>query len=365
MTVTTPPQPQPQVTCPICLERIVWVEDQLLEWVSTEARYQQIDLTTIGNPQRRAFARSRCYVKCPNPAKDTEDHYLPTSYVDYGPPLVVGLVGRPRSSKTHLLVAMIHQLLQGEAGKFRVLARTVDEVRHASFQRSHIDPFLQGQVLEGTAEGTARYTEWLLVETPAGRRPLIFFDVAGEDFANEGEHGRNARFLFNASCLLVVEDVTKIVPIGAGNAAIAGPRAGGRNEWIDGAISRLEHVRDMKTLPVAVALAKSDQLRYQYPIDNWLRRIDNGPYPNLRDFLEESRDAYAWLEEHDVAFLLSLCDKFRRCTLHFVSATGMAADGDSESYPRGVNPMRVLQPLLALLAMTGGFGPAAEREVGM
>jgi hypothetical protein len=42
---------------------------------------------------------------------------------------------------------------------------------------------------------------------------------------------------------------------------------------------------------------------------------------------------------------------FQHCTMHVVSATGVAVA--DERYPRGVRPTRVLRPLVTLLATLG------------
>jgi hypothetical protein len=60
--------------------------------------------------------------------------------------------------------------------------------------------------------------------------------------------------------------------------------------------------------------------------------------------------------------MTSLYARFDRCTLHFVSATGVAArDG---TYPGGTQPARVLQPLIALLAMAGVLTGSDADRVG-
>jgi hypothetical protein len=193
--VNTTPAPR-QVICPTCLDRFPWDESELLEYSVKEGRYQPIDLTGISNPVKRRDIRSRCYVRCPNPSKDAgESHYLPVTYVDYEDPLFVALAGRPRSGKTHLLVALVNQLVNGSASVCGLSATAVDTRLHADFKRRLLTPFRRGEQLPGTGDELGRYAAWLLIETPQSRRPVVFFDVAGEDFRNVGERGRNTRFL--------------------------------------------------------------------------------------------------------------------------------------------------------------------------
>jgi len=81
------------------------------------------------------------------------------------------------------------------------------------------------------------------------------------------------------------------------------------------------------------------------------------------EFLRESADVYSYLEEHDAAVLTEPYRVCKKATLHVASPTGGAQEGEDKGskYPRGVTPLRVLRPLVAMLAMTGVLtGPQAE-----
>lgn len=361
--MNTTPAPR-QVICPTCLDRFPWDESELLEYSVKEGRYQPIDLAGISNPVKRRDLRSRCYVRCPNPSKDAgESHYLPVTYVDYEDPLFVALAGRPRSGKTHLLVALVNHLVNGSASVCGLSATAVDTRLHAHFKRRLLTPFRRGDQLPGTGDELGRYAAWLLIETPRSRRPVVFFDVAGEDFRHVGERGRNTRFLLNAGALMFIEDATHVVPESAEQQDIEmEPTLGGGNEWINEALARLDQVNGQgKSLPAAVVLTKCDRLRYLPPVDRWLREDCDGRL-SARSFLEESRDVYAVLHRSQATAMTSLYARFDRCTLHFVSATGVAArDG---TYPGGTQPARVLQPLIALLAMAGVLTGSDADRVG-
>jgi hypothetical protein len=57
--------------------------------------------------------------------------------------------------------------------------------------------------------------------------------------------------------------------------------------------------------------------------------------------------------------------EFDKATLHVTSPTGGVGDSEEGVYPRGVKPLRVVPPLLAMLAMTGILtGPEAD-QVGV
>lgn len=356
-----------QVTCPTCLDVFPWDESELLDYKPREARYVPVTLPAGAHPEKLRDLRSRLYVRCPNPSQDSPDHYLPVGYADYPDPLVVALVGRPLSGKTHLVVAMIRALL-GSAAAVRagLSAHALDYYQHETFKRDFLDPFERGTKLAGTRNEQGNYLAWLVVECGAVRRPLVFFDVAGEDFRNPRDNGRSTRFLVNAGALLFVEDTAHVIRSAAEERDLAedpslrAPVGGAGNEFVQEAVSRLPD--GGRNLPAAVALTKSDRLRYLPPVDRWLRH-DPDARLSAEQVLAESRDVYALLHSANADAVLRLYHEFTRCTLHFVSATGGAVGADGR-FDAGVRPQRVLLPLLALLAMTGVLRGADAEQVG-
>ncbi|MBB5959582.1 hypothetical protein FHS29_006203 [Saccharothrix tamanrassetensis] len=342
------------VTCPTCQDRYPWAEGELLRWSPRDGRFTPVTLVDTANAVKLADLRAGCYVRCPNPSNDTPPHYIPVVYGNCPPPVIIGMVGRPRVGKTHLLAMMVHELLAGRAGGVGLTARPGDTVQHADFKRNKIAPLLRGERLAGTVENLVSYADFLLVDSPSGQRPVIFFDIAGEDFRRAGEGGPSSRFLLNTNALLFVEDVDHVVGRGAST-----------NEWVDDALGRLGVVPQLRQVPAAIALTKADQLRYVHPVDRWLRAPDASGPLRAEDFTAESRDVYAVLDKYGAHFVRDLFDRFARCTLHFVSATGVAVDEESGTYPRGTRPMRVLRPLFALLAMTGVLGGPEALRVGL
>ncbi|MEV0678897.1 hypothetical protein AB0I60_20505 [Actinosynnema sp. NPDC050436] len=358
-----PVGPDPaRALCPICLDYFPWREDPLYERVveASGARWEPVNLSGINNAVKRADRRARCYVKCTNPSRDgTPEHYLPVSHRGHGEPVVIGLVGRGKSGKTHLLVAMLLEALRGDLSAHGLSFEPADEFRHLLFKQS-IDQFLRGKKLDSTKDRVHDFAAYFLVRTPDGRaRPLIFFDVAGEDFMTPGLGGRNARFLLGATALMFVDDPEHTVPARRPD-AIDGPAA--QNDAFNTAVARLRSRGDIRKVPVAVVITKADELRYEHPVDRWFRRDDASEPLSAAGFRAESRDVFALLHHHGAQPVLEVFEQFDRGTLHVVSATGTPVD--QGVYPRGVRPVRVLRPLLALLAMTGVVeGPEAS-EVG-
>ena len=356
-----PPHPSRHtVLCPECLDYITWQETPLYERMVREGRWREVSLAHINNPTKQADRRSVCYIKCPNPSRDTPEHYLPVIYRDHGKPIIVGLIGSRKSGKTHLLAAMIHEALRGGLNRYGITVEPADELRHKDFQRQ-IERLLSGLQLSGTTENITTFAEMLLVRSRNGNRPLVFFDVAGEDFTNT-DSGRRARFLLGATSLMFIEDVAEpIAALQSIDDAKTEQYAG--NPYFTAALARIRNRPDAPDLPAVIVLTKSDQLRYQYPIDGWLRREAGTHGLSAAEFLAESKDVYAFLAQYGADATLSVYDQFTKCTLHFVSATGISSD-DGGTYPRGIRPARVLQPLVALLAMGGVLEGVEARQVG-
>ncbi|GAA3868939.1 hypothetical protein GCM10022243_38170 [Saccharothrix violaceirubra] len=358
MTTSSPP-PQPALLCPICLDFIGWPEPPLFQRVddSEASRWEEVDLSGINNEVKYADARRRCYVRCPNPSFDTGEHFLPVSHRDHGDPIIIGLVGRGQSGKTHLLVAMMSEALRAGLAPFGLELEPADEFRNLRFMRN-VEKLAAGDRLDGTRGSIQDFAAYYVVRTRSGTsRPLVFFDVAGEDFMSHGNQGRNARFLLGATALMFVEDPEHAVPDWYPDHRSPDTQ---QNQAFAVALSRLRSRGDIRRIPVAVVVTKADELRYTHPVDRWLRRYDTGP-DSLTAFREESRDVYAFLHHYGAHPLLDVYDRFDRGTLHVVSATGSRADGNG--YPR-VRPMRVLRPLVALLAMVGVVEDPAADGVG-
>ncbi|WP_436501082.1 TRAFAC clade GTPase domain-containing protein [Actinokineospora sp. HUAS TT18] len=356
------------VLCPICLDNIEWpntlyqreLRDGKLVW-------DELDLTGHTNPTKQEYLRTLAFVRCPNPSGDSaEPHYLPAIHNDYGKPIIIGVVGRSTSGKTHLLVAMLAELLRGRLSSHGLHFEIADRVQHQTFD-DEIRKLRDGVQLQSTNDLIQSFASYLIVR-PKGRppKPLIFFDVSGEDFNDSNVTStKQAGFLLAADALLFVDDPVFGLPGWRTHSKTAEQRSAAQaeNKAFDGAISRLLRQTNMAELPIAVAITKADMLRYEFPVDHWLRRDDvSGPL-DPRTFREESRDVFAVLQRYQAETMLNVYRQFSRRTMHVVSATGGASDGQ-RNFPRGVRPIRVLQPLLALLAMTGFLDTRAAAEVG-
>jgi hypothetical protein len=173
-----------------------------------------------------------------------------------------------------------------------------------------------------------------------GRNRVVSFDVAGEDLlAADFRERATTRFLLAHPSLIFAHAAGE--PVGVGN----------DNASFTLTVGRIAAPRRIRA---SIVLTKADRLRFLWPIDNWLAQPE-GELSAAR-MREESRDVYAYLHSLGAYSSLVPFAAFDRCTLHAVSAAGADAvpgrDG-GQHFLRGYQPRRVLQPLVAILAMNG------------
>jgi hypothetical protein len=340
-----------QVTCPICLTPIEdWDAQPRWRWDQVQQAYTELTIPAgISGPLRVNLERESAK-RCPNPLKSSPaEHYLPADYGSYGPPVVLGFVGLTRSGKSHLLAAMIGAMQTG-LGQYRVDYRALDRSLHHQFVEDRVDPLLEkDKVLPETPGGILTFADaFLMTHKDSGQqRPLVLFDVAGEDLTGAGQA---KKFLDIADGLFFIVDPTQ-----------TDSRRGGDKTFNN----VLDLLKGTGRLPgqvsAAIVLNKGDLVRFEDPLTRWLRSGDGTLV--AEEFLRESRDVYAYLHKGAASWTLpyEVCEK---ATLHVVSPAGGIGqhEGADDVFPRGVSPRRVLRPLVAMLAMTGVLtGPEAEK----
>jgi hypothetical protein len=346
--------PQKLVRCPVCQDSYPWqADDELWRYDEEQQHYVQVEVG-VQDPMKEENLLRHAYRRCPNPSEDSAEHYLPAVYHAFDPPLVVAMIGRPAAGKTHLLAAMIREIVEHHGlNRYGLTTEPLDLHRHAGYRRSVLQPVEHGAQLPGTREHVTDPAEILLIRGPSGTRPVVFFDVAGEDLQAVGEGDKLARFLIGTGAVIFVHGLEP-TPERIGNRAF------------EMSLIRLRVQRDVAKLPAAIVATKSDRLRYLPPVARWLRR-DLDPLPTSVDasmVLAESRDAYAFLHYRGEHAALAPFEDFDRCTLHFASASGSEAAPDGKGFVRGFEPSRALQPLIAILAMAGVIDSDQARRVG-
>jgi hypothetical protein len=262
---------------------------------------------------------------------------------------------------------MIREAYKGGLAPYGVQASALDFRRHERFTREFLRPFEDGEQLLGTGNGLFEARDILLVRGPGGTRPVTFFDVAGEDLISTRALNRSTRFLLSVNAVIFVHAMEDDPEVSGGLGAV-------NSGWsFELATERLQgRAEGAERIPAVIAVTKSDRLRYVPPAERWLRRPPETVL-NADRIREESRDVYAYLHADGQAGSLRPYEAFRRCTLHFVSASGgdsspvhpSTPEKDDARFARGIRPARVLAPLIAILAMTGVIGGPEAPKVGL
>lgn len=351
-TYSDPDPPAPAVMCPICLADIPdW--DALGHWrYNSAGDYEEIWIPPDANPAQRARYLHNAYVRCPAAQDDTTAvHHLPARYGHFGEPVLLGFVGLTQSGKSHLLASMVAEI--SKLSEYGVTVHPLDPGMHHRYLENSVKPLItRNEALPGTPDdATTEIADAFIVRHDSGlERVVALFDVSGGILAKTDE---TREFLWIADGLFFVIDPEFIKPSRAGDATFG---------------NVLNIVRDRakpESVSAAIVLNKADKARFEEPVARWLRSGNGTMDPT--EFLRESADVYAYLEEHDAAVLTRPYQMCAKATLHVASPTGGAKEGEEKGskYPRGVTPMRVLRPLVAMLAMTGVLTGSQAEMIGV
>jgi hypothetical protein len=341
-----------EVLCPICLSRLERGDSTYWRWEG--GKYVELQIQPGATVAQRAYQMQGAMIRCPDPLKFQEEHYLPADYVNYARPVVIGFIGATTSGKTHLLSAMVGAIEGQELSDYEITSRALDERWHHQFLENNVRPLLEeGKVLPATEERIITFADALLMGPEGGpQRPVALFDVAGGELSREltSEQGAK-RFLQIADGFVFVVDAVRLGQSRTGD------------DTFNTLLGLLRAVNRLPSVSAAVVLNKADLRRFDDPVTRWLRTDLVGLDPDL--IKEESADVFAYLESFGSR---AWAEPYRAChkgTLHVASATGCSAEsGPGTPYSRGVQPRRVLGPLVALLAMTGVLNDPRAQQVG-
>ncbi|AJF70042.1 hypothetical protein SVTN_28985 [Streptomyces vietnamensis] len=359
-------EPLPSVRsrkCPHCLLPVEY-DERLLVTIDAKGNRIPLDLSAERRSGHVADALRKAYHLCPHTVDGEEEHELPVPYLTNGEPLSIALVGSSSVGKTHLLAAMLGEVELGGLEPYGLKCRPLNPEVHRTYLHERVQSLHQGRQLGRTGQQTfARFADGLLVQAGgATPRPVVFFDLAGEDLAQDGEVGR---FLMGVDAFVFVLDPLRALRL-PGLDPVREQSGLRRRDLGDEAfatvLNRIPRQRGgLVAAPAALAVNKSDLVRFEPVVDRWLGRALPGRHDPAA-LREESRDAYAFLAHHASAAWLKPFDDCADCTLHFVAATGGQARGDR--FPHGARPRRVLAPLLSLFARCGLL-PGAEPTEGI
>lgn len=358
--------------CYKCLRQFEWDDDNLHVYPETANDWVKLEIKDPLDPLLYEEQIRRAWIRCPS------GHYLPSAYARSGTPLIITVVGRSVSGKTHLLAAIVWEIIRGGLEPFGLGSTPLEQETHQRFMDEKVGPLFQGKArLKRTLEkAPVSFVDGFMMTGPHGTRPVIFIDVSGEDLLRMDEQ---TLFVLAAGGFLFVVDTPHalgievpaehdqtMMKLGKEGRVHEGMATGARvgDETFVNVVARLSGpALSHLDVPATVVLNKCDLVRYEHPVADWLNRPIEAGAINPKELRAESRDAYAFLYEHDAQAWLQPFDRSRRCTLHFASSTGMIARDDQ--YARGAQPMRVLGPLVALLAMAGMLDLKGADEVGV
>ncbi|QKW38294.1 hypothetical protein HUT06_33370 [Actinomadura sp. NAK00032] len=332
-----------QVSCPICLGRLDWGELPLYTFDQNLAQYVELAVPRATNAEQRARLLRTAAVRCPNPGGTTGVHYLPAGYGQYGSPAVYGFIGGTTSGKTHLAAAMVAEIERGALGEYGLTAQPVDLDRHQAFLRDMVHPlFSESAWLAPTREGEVAFADAFVLSGAGRPRAMALFDVAGGELSNVGDA---KRFLDIADGLVFVADPKRFTPGSLGDPAF------------NTVLSLLRSTGRLSKVSAAIVLNKADLYKFDDPVAHWLSR--DAPALDAAEVLAESADVFGYLHQRDAGAWTRPYQECERATLHVVSATG------TDAIERGARPLRVLRPLVALMAMTGLLASAEAQDVGI
>ncbi|MEU6976754.1 MULTISPECIES: hypothetical protein [unclassified Streptomyces] len=346
-----PPVEPPPRTCPYCLLPVHY-DENLLVTIDAKGTRIPLDLSGEHRPAHIKDALRTAYHLCPH-ADGDEAHELPVPYLTNGEPLSIAFVGSSAVGKTHLMAAMLGEVELGGLEPYGLKALPLNPEAHRAYLRERVQSLQQGRQLGRTGQQTfAHFADGLLVSAP-GRapRPVVFFDLAGEDLAQDGVV---TRFLMGVDAFVFVVDPLRALRMPALDPLrerYGLPRRDLGDEAFTTVLNKLDRPsHGLLPAPAAIAVNKSDLMRFEPAVDRWLGRALPERY-DQEQTRAESRDAYAFLDHHASPAWLRPFDDHAHCTLHFVAATGGQARGDR--FPHGARPRRVLAPLLSVFAACG------------
>jgi len=361
-----------RIECPVCLHMLDWSQAPLVTFG------QDGSATPLVLPPHESEHGIRLRLHTAYRTCDGTDpvHYLPADYGDQDVNrITIGVIGRTRAGKTHLLAAMIGQFMRGV--RLRDLALQVaplDVGIHKRYVDSVVTPFLdRREQLNLTPIGAADITDAFLVTNLDARRrhAVTFFDVSGEMLARAGVEEK--RFLGAVNALIFVIDPEAIrgLPVQVTGTQATETTASDAGTGSEGdpafdavlrllRVARDEQAADFLSIPAAVVVGKSDLLRRGDKYVDWWLRAEADEDLDLTTVEEESGDVFTYLHIHGGERWLEPAQQCIQSTLHFASAAG-TAPREGHFPDASFRPRRVIKPLLALLAMKGVIDPSALR----
>jgi hypothetical protein len=344
----------------------------LLPDVNQEGRSEDLPARICTNPE--------CYQPLPT---DVDDRKL----------ITIAVVGMHGASKTHFLATSLYQAYHDRGLDLALECSEFypDEPSSKSLYVNYFERLLETErVLPKTQLElmTDVRSHPLVCRATFGAGPpvaLLFHDVAGEVFVDQGLRNQYTSFLRRADGIIFIIDPLRLRPIRKSSSQMFGVRPSqaemSQTDLVRAVIDDLRG-RDLSRLPVAVAVSKSDLLtaalgtHFMFAQDPPVER--DAWMANIYDVDAEMRSLLA--QRLDAADLVAATRPFRNVTFHAVAPLGMqpvvtihagmpsppssfsggSLDGaaaivdmpgvESQAEVKNIRPRRCLDPLVSILS---------------
>ncbi|OON80537.1 TRAFAC clade GTPase domain-containing protein [Streptomyces tsukubensis] len=297
---------------------------------------------------------------------------------------LIAMVGAKASGKTIYMTVLLHEMRNRVGEAFGAALMGLDDATMRRYSTDYEDRlYRDNQMFPGTQTASTNLNRVdplvfrfsLSRRTLLGERPvhtvLSFFDTAGEDFNSRESVELNTRYLAGADGIILLLDPLQMPD--ARDGALPGTPMPGA-EGLDAPMNLLSRVTNLLLAPrsgrsaqkidtpIAVVFSKMDAFWHLLDKSSPLR--DYAP-PSPRFDVNDSRNVHEevrrLLKDWDGVQIDQLLENhYARYRYFGVSALGGNPTPDARVAPTGIQPYRVADPLLWLLA---GFGsvPKAGR----
>lgn len=281
--------------------------------------------------------------------------------------ITLAIIGDSFSGKSHFIASAIKQLkerrIPPEIGltSFNASASRIEE----RYKRDYYDPlFKRGEPLPHTVPAISPIDDPLIYEMRIGGRfiNLLIYDASGEDIANIDTNITNKPHILNARALIFLADPWSMPGFVDQLAHHLRPEAGfltGRmtSDVLNMVITVFrralgEVTRPRFSLPVAIALSKSDLIPYVVTRsgDPLYQALSERQFPSSLTRAESEKIhevVRKFLYEVKEDSLVSMEQVIERVNFSAITATGISLDGQGK-YTQ-VEPHRCLDPLFWIL----------------
>ncbi|MEU6105386.1 TRAFAC clade GTPase domain-containing protein [Streptomyces flaveolus] len=297
---------------------------------------------------------------------------------------LIAMVGAKASGKTVYMTVLLHEMRNRVGEAFGAALMGLDDATMRRYSSDYEDRlYRDNQMFPGTqtASTNLNRVDPLVFRFSLGRRTLLgerpqhtvlsFFDTAGEDFSSRESVELNTRYLTGADGIILLLDPLQMSDARAG--ALPGTPLPG-TEGLDAPVNVLSRVTSLLLAPrsgrssqkidtpIAVVFSKMDAFWHQLDAGSPLRDYaPPGGRFDVSDSLSVHEEVRRLLKDWDGVQIDQLLDNhYTRYRYFGVSALGRNPTPEARVAPTGIQPYRVADPLLWLLAEFGSV-PKAGR----